>query len=592
MESSIQALLAEAGDISTIVTSIARFVFPLLAIVIFVRCLLPLMSGGRQPAPWAYLVLQGGDVRPLSHWENSVGRSNSCDVVINLNVISRIHAVIVKKGKKWFITDLDSKGGVTVNGVSTSGLVRIREGDVIKLAGLKMKIIPAVVDIVEDLGKKKLAVRIAESAAESASQFSIGNTLFFILLFQIIGLVSICLAAGAEFNLMVPIVFLLFFALELFYFLFAVHAGRRHIEPELLAFFLSGISLFVCASVNPDEMIKQFGAIVLGIVLLLILNFFLNNLERARIARYVFAIASVVFLIVTLLLATATHGALNWIHIGGVSIQPSEFVKVAFVFAGGATLERLLSSKNFLKFMAFSGVCIVALILMSDFGAALIFYITFLVIAFMRSGDVRRIGLITGVTIAGVGLIASYLPYIMSRFSAWRHAWEFADTTGYQQVRTMIYTASGGMLGVGSGNGYLRYVAAADTDLIFGLIAEEWGLIIAIICSLVPVALAIFAFMSVKSSRSAFYAIVACGAATVFLMQSILNVFGSLDIIPLTGVTLPFVSNGGSSMVACWGLLALIKSIDERHRAQYIGIDDGYDDYEDYDYHDYRRRLR
>ena len=404
MESNIQALLAEAGNISIAMTYVTRFIFPLLALIIFVRCLLPLMSGGRQPAPWAYLVLQGGDVRPLSHWENSVGRSNSCDVVLNMNFISRVHAVITRKGNKWYISDLDSKGGVSVNGENISGNTRIDDDDIIKLAGLEMKIIPAEFDIEESLEKKNIAVRIAERAAYTASNFSLGNTLLFILLFQFLGLVNICLAAGEKFDIMVPIVFLLFFALELFYFVFTGFSVRKHIEPELLAFFLSGISLFVCASVNPSELIKQFAAIVIGIALLLVLTFFLNNLERARVARYVFAIASIVLLIVTLLIATATNGALNWIHIGGVSIQPSEFVKVAFVFAGGATLERLLSSKNFFKYMVFSGICIVALILMSDFGAALIFYIAFIVITFMRSGDLRRIGLITGVAVAGVPL--------------------------------------------------------------------------------------------------------------------------------------------------------------------------------------------
>ena len=574
MESNIQELLANAGNISNLVTFVTRIIFPVLAIIIFVRCLLPLMSGGRKPVPWAYLVLQGGDIRPLSHWENSVGRSSSCDVVLNYNFISRLHAVISRKGKAWYISDLDSKGGVTINGKKIEDATRIKKKDVIKLAGLEVSIIPAEFEIEEDQGKKKLAVRIAEKAANVASNFSLGITLFFIIVFQVLGGINICLAAGAEFNILVPTVLLLFIALELLYFIVTRFTGRKHIEPELLAFFLSGISMFLIASTDPTEMVMQFVAIILGIILLVVLNFFLNNLERARTARYVFAIGAILLLAANLVLATAHYGALNWIKIGSISIQPSEFVKVAFVFAGGATLDRLLSSKNFFKFMVFSGICVLALVLMRDFGAALIFYTSFIIITFMRSGDVKKLGLITGVTVAGVGIIASYLPYILSRFAAWRNVWEFSDTTGYQQVRTMIYTASGGMLGVGPGNGYLRYVAAADTDLVFGLIAEEWGLIIAIICSLVPVALGIFAFMSVKSSRSSFYAIVACGAATIFLMQAILNVFGSLDILPLTGVTLPFVSNGGSSMVACWGLLACIKSIDERHRAQLIDAED------------------
>ena len=573
MESTLQTLFADAGNISNIVTYVTRFIFPLLAIVIFIRCLLPLMSGGRKPSPWAYLYIKGGEIHPLSHWENSIGRRPSCDVVLSYNFVSRVHAVIIRRGGGWYISDLDSKGGVTVNGKDVEGLVRVKKKDLITIAGLQMKMVPAEAPIQGVIQDRNLLVRIAYKAAEVAAHFSLAITLMFIILFQVLGVINISLAAGAEFKIIVPIIFLLFFALEIGYLIYTRFTGRRHIEPELLAFFLAGISMFICATTDSAELIKQFVAIVLGLGLLLVLTFFLNNLERARGARYIFAIGSVALLALNLILATAHFGALNWIEIGGVSIQPSEFVKVAFVFAGGATLDRLLSSGNFMKFLAYSGVCILALILMRDFGAALIFYVTFVVIIYMRSGDIKKLGLITGVTLAGVGLIASYLPYILSRFAAWRHVWEFTDTTGYQQVRTMIYTASGGMFGLGPGNGHLRYVAAADTDLVFGLIAEEWGLIVAIICALGPVALGLFAFMSVKSSRSSFYALVACGAATIFLMQTILNVFGSLDILPLTGVTLPFVSNGGSSMVACFGLLACIKSIDERHRAQDLDYD-------------------
>jgi cell division protein FtsW (lipid II flippase) len=186
--------------------------------------------------------------------------------------------------------------------------------------------------------------------------------------------------------------------------------------------------------------------------------------------------------------------------------------------------------------------------------------------AYMRSGDVRVLGATAAVTGVGAVLVITFMPYIASRFSSWRHVWELAATSGYQQTRTMIYTASGGLLGVGIGKGYLRTVAAADTDLVFGVLAEEWGLVIALICALAPLLLAIFAAMSAKAARSAFYSIAACGAAVILLAQTALNVFGSLDVLPLTGVTLPFISNGGSSMVACWGLLACIKSIDERHR--------------------------
>jgi len=152
------------------------------------------------------------------------------------------------------------------------------------------------------------------------------------------------------------------------------------------------------------------------------------------------------------------------------------------------------------------------------------------------------------------------MPYIATRFATWGKVWQFADTSGYQQTRTMIAIASGGLLGVGGGRGYLVNVAAADTDLVFGVLCEEWGLLIALTAVLAIVFFVFYAVMLISYSKSAFYAIAACGAATVFLIQLTLNVLGSVDILPLTGVTIPFISNGGSSMIASWGLLALIKS--------------------------------
>lgn len=567
-EDSIQTVLSQWKGIGDVVTFVTRFFFPLLALAIFLRCFWPLMSGGRRPRALACLVMPNNTRFSLVHWENTVGRSDSCDVVLNVPSVSRTHAVISRKKDGWYVADLDSRGGVIVNGNKCGSMTHLSDGDFIELGDVKLQIVTVGAPTEDEPDRHGFAAR----AAAVARSLRPGVTLLAILFFQFVGLVSLCLALGEEFTLSVPAAYLLFMLLECFYFLFTRGHGRRHIEPELLAFFLCGIGLFIAADVSPNSLFKQVGAIIGGLLLFLLLTFFLNNIDRARTARYIFAGGAVLLLALNLVLAQTRFGARNWIEIGPVSFQPSEFVKVAFVFAGASTLDKLLSKRNLFLFMGFSGVCIVALVLMRDFGAAAVFFFGFLVMAFMRSGDARTIGIITAVTGAGAFIAVSFLPYIAARFSAWRHVWDLADTTGYQQTRTMIYTASGGMLGVGAGNGFLPAVAAADTDLVFGVVAEEWGLIVALICALAPLALAVFAAMSVKAGRSAFYAIVACGAAVIFLGQAALNVFGSLDILPLTGVTLPFVSNGGSSMVACWGLLACIKSIDERHRAQEGGV--------------------
>ncbi|MDR3207616.1 MAG: FtsW/RodA/SpoVE family cell cycle protein [Oscillospiraceae bacterium] len=561
-ETAVQAWLVGLGGFGDLVTFVTRFFFPLMTLALFLRCLWPLMSGGRRPKPWALAETPDGTRLPLVHWENAVGSGKNCDVTLDDPAVSRTHAVISRRRDGWYVTDMGSAGGTAVGGTPCAGTVRFEEGDLLTLAGVELTVLP----VEGDYDRPRQRRGLSGWAADAARSLKPGVTLLYLLLFQLTALAAFAFGAGAGFSLTVPVAYLMFMALECLYFLFTRGRGRRRIEPELLAFFLCGIGLFVAAA-DPDSLLKQVGAIAIGLLLFLVLTFFLNNIDRARLARYVFAGGSVALLALNLLLGETRFGARNWLSLGPVSIQPSELVKVAFVFAGAASLEYLLTRRNLIMFLGFSGVCVGALGLMRDFGAAVIFFAGFLVMAFLRSGDARLLLVGLAVAAAGAFLAISIMPYIAARFAAWGNAWAFADTTGYQQTRTMIYTASGGLLGTGLGHGFLRHVAAADTDLVFGVVAEEWGLIVALACALAPLALAFFAATSVRAARSAFYAIAACGAAVILLTQTALNVFGSLDILPLTGVTLPFVSNGGSSMVGCWGLLACIKSIDERHRS-------------------------
>ena len=127
--------------------------------------------------------------------------------------------------------------------------------------------------------------------------------------------------------------------------------------------------------------------------------------------------------------------------------------------------------------------------------------------------------------------------------------------------------ASGGLVGLGLGRGWLKYVAASDTDLVFAFVSEEWGLLVAVMMVAVLVIMGVFVLKAASMGRSSFYTIGACAAMSIMITQTILNVFGTVDLLPLTGVTFPFVSNGGSSMMASWGLLAFIKAADTRQNA-------------------------
>ena len=349
-----------------------------------------------------------------------------------------------------------------------------------------------------------------------------------------------------------------------YYFIFAI-IQNRHISLEIIAFTLSSISIFVTASVSPSKTMTQVICVFAGIFIFVAMVTYMRSTTRTSVLRMPMAIISIALLAFTLVFASYIHGAKNWIHLGPISIQPSEFVKLAFVYVGAATLDKLQTSKSLWAYVIFSVGCVGLLGLMSDFGTALIYFSTFLLIAFLRSGDIRTIVLVCTAAVIGVVLVLTMKSYILNRFASYRHIWEHMyDSGGYQQTRTLIYAASGGLFGVGIGNGHLRDVFAAAEDLIFGLVCEELGMLTGFAIVITLALLSFAAGYNAKFARSTFFSIAACAAAAMIIVQTSLNVFGVTDFLPLTGVTLPFVSRGGSSMICSWGLLAFIKAADSR----------------------------
>ena len=396
--------------------------------------------------------------------------------------------------------------------------------------------------------------------------------LFIITLFQLVCLFTLLFKAEDEHRLDIFISFDLYILVEYLYFIGTrLILKRNGFEVELIAFLLTSIGLTITASVYPEATIKQFIAVVIGIVGFVVLQWFMRELKPCIALRVPVAVLAVGLMAFAVVFAKYTNGARNWIYIGGVSVQPSELVKVAFVFVGAASLEKLQSNKSLTKFIIFAFACVGALFLKHDLGTALIFFFTFVVISFMRSGDVRTILIVCTVALMGGLLILLFRPYVANRFQAFGHVWEYFDTSGYQQTRTMIYSASGGLFGVGIGNGHLREIFASTEDLVFGVVCEEFGMIMAGAILLSYVALLVYSIRHAKYARSTFYAISACGASALMLFQAALNVFGVNDLLPLTGVTLPFVSRGGSSIICCWMLLAFIKAVD-RSTYRYGGV--------------------
>ncbi|SBV99657.1 FHA domain protein [uncultured Eubacteriales bacterium] len=556
----LTAFLSTYPVVAAWYTTIARFVFPVLALLILVRSIRSLLTVPHLPEVWGYLSLPNGAEEPLTHWENTVGRAGACDVTLNYPTVSRQHAALMRgEDDTWTVYDLESKGGVTVNGDEVEGSASIDYGDVLGLGGVETVLLSVSAEEKEDRRKRRRASR----------PVSPWLGLIFLTIFQLATAVQLVIAAGEGATAAIPTTFLCLIAVMWAYFLFMRSIRRVGFEMETIAFFLSTLSLAVTASSAPKSLFKQFATVLLGLVLFVVLCVILRDLDRVKKLRWLAAAGAIGLLLITVLLGRSLSGARNWIIIGSLSFQPSELAKVCYIFAGAATLERLFRKRNIWLFIALTGACMGTLALMSDFGTAAIFFITFLVIAYLRSGDWATLAGITAAGVAAAAVIALSKPYILRRFSAWGHVWSDPSNLGFQQVRAMSAAASGGLIGVGAGEGWLHRIGAADTDLVFGMLCEEWGLIIGVLAVICIVTLAVFAVRSGKAGRSSYYLIAACGAGALLVFQTCLNVFGAVDILPLTGVTFPFVSNGGSAMLGSWGLLAFLKATDTRQNASF-----------------------
>ncbi len=551
---------SDGARLAEIFCTLWRYAAPLLALLILWRCAKPLLKFQREPETWAWLVMPDGNQLPITHWENIIGRARGCDIVVDFPTVSRNHAVLTRYDDgSWSITDIGSRGAVMVNGEQTA-LAAVEYGDRINLGGVEMVLTPVTQEEIED----QLATR-----TRPQNMGSPGLTLFFLTLFQLFTAFQFVthLDAGQMSSAMLG--FSAQIAVEWFLFLALKLVHRSGYEVETLAFFLCTIGFSVIASDDAQKMGKQLIALLGGIVIYLVIGWSMRNLSRAKRFRYLAAVGGLLLLAVNLVFGREIYGAKNWIMIGSFSFQPSELVKLCFIYVGASTMDRIVTKRNLILFIIYSAAVCGCLALMNDFGTALIFFVAFLVIAFLRSGSFATVALAcTATGFAGV-LAVRFRPHILQRFATWGHAWDYALSGGYQQTRAMMCIASGGLLGLGAGNGWLKYVAASDTDLVFGFVCEEWGLILGIVMVAAIIILGVFVVRSARVGRSSFYTIGACAAVAIMMIQTILNVFGTMDLLPLTGVTFPFVSNGGSSMLSSWGLIAFIKAADTRQNASF-----------------------
>jgi len=267
------------------------------------------------------------------------------------------------------------------------------------------------------------------------------------------------------------------------------------------------------------------------------------------------------------------QGARNWIHLGPISGQPSEFMKPVLIIILAAGFANHPRFARCLPSIMFAALCCGILLTERDLGALLLYFLTTVAMYYAATSNalLSLAGLGMG---AGAAVVAYHaMPYVQDRVAIWKNPWSDAQTVGYQLVQALIAIGSGGLFGMGVGLGMPRNVPLYHSDFIFSSIAEEFGLIFSIGLMAVYVLIIMRGLIVAMNARTSFHSLVAFGIVMIMGMQALLIIGGNTKLIPLTGVTLPLVSYGGSSLVSTFfsmGILLGISSLNAEDEARDI----------------------
>ncbi len=352
--------------------------------------------------------------------------------------------------------------------------------------------------------------------------------------------------------------------------------GRRAGDPVMFSIvaFLSGLGLAEVLRLDPGLAARQVGHLAMGVALTWALVTLIPDLRALERYRFIAAAAACVLLATTIIFGVEAGGARSWLDLGCVAVQPSEAAKVLMVlfYAGYLKDTKVLLRKSsrrvfglLLPDVSYAGplalmwgLALVLLVFQRDLGAAVLFFGVFLLMLYAASGRASY-ALGGAVLLVAGGAACSWLfPHVRARFIVWLDPWRFMDAGGYQVVQSMFAVAGGGIIGVGPGRGMPGVIPAAPTDFVFAAVCEEMGLVGGLAVIGAYALLVYRGLLWASRARDDFRALVAAGMSSLIGLQALTIIGGVLGLVPLTGVTLPLMSYGGSSMIASFVAVALM----------------------------------
>lgn len=324
---------------------------------------------------------------------------------------------------------------------------------------------------------------------------------------------------------------------------------------------LMSFGFIMIARLNYNNAIKQFIFVVVTMVVSLAVPEFINTMKNPDKLKWVYSAVSFTMIAVVLVFGTRVYGSKNWIKLGKILIQPSEFSKIVFVFAMASFLSKGGKFKDVIMAGIVAAMHILVLVMEKDLGGALIFTVTYIVMIVIASGNILY--LFAGI---GCGSAASMVAYKMFshvrvRVNAWKDPWGTIANNGYQMAQSLFAIGTGGWFGLGLTMGYPESIPVASSDFIFASICEEMGTITGMCLILIYIVTFITIMQIAIRLKSEFHKLLAAGLGFMIVFQTFLCIGGVTKFIPSTGVTLPLVSYGGSSIVSTLILFNVIQGL-------------------------------
>ena len=338
----------------------------------------------------------------------------------------------------------------------------------------------------------------------------------------------------------------------------------------IFASVLAVVGVAMLYRINPNTAIKQLIWIALWIIGYILIVVILPDLKSFAKYKNVYMIITLVLMPLALIFGTEQFGAKNWILIGPISFQPSEFAKIALVLYLAAALATYESKKSFKEEVKqlfqpalVAGFSMGCMVLQRDLGSALIFFGISITLLYVATSKKKYV--FTALGLAAIGSVAGYTMFghVRERVMIWRDPWKYALGSSYQIVEGMYSIAAGGLFGVGLGQGHFQNLPVKESDMIYAIICEEFGIIFAIGLMIIYFLLFYRGIRAAFVTKDSYSQLIAVGFSTMIACQTLVIIGGIFSVIPLTGITLPIISYGGSSVLTIFFALGILQKISE-----------------------------